>query len=293
MPASQPLPRYVVITPVRDESAHLPTTIASMRAQTVAPALWVIIDDGSGDDTRQIANDAAGESPWIRVVSRDDRGYRAAGIGVVTAFYDGLEAVNTEWDFLVKLDGDVVLEPDYFERCLGRFAANTRLGVGGGVFHNPMPDGTWKEERAPRFHVRGGTKIYRRACWNEIGGLIRMTGWDSFDEIKANRLGWQTESFSDIVVRHQRTTGDAAGQWDNWVKNGRANFIVGYDPVFLVVRAVSRLTRKPRLTSAGGLLVGYFGSWAKREPRVDDRETIRYLRQQQRRKLTGRPTIGG
>jgi biofilm PGA synthesis N-glycosyltransferase PgaC len=290
MPTSTP--RYVIVTPVRDEEQHLPTTIASMVAQTVRPTEWVIVDDGSSDATGRIADDAASEHAWVRVVRRDDRGHRAAGIGVVTAFYDGLDGVGaTDWEFLVKLDGDVVLEPDYFERCLARFAANPRLGIGGGVFHNPTPGGGYEEERTPRFHVRGGSKIYRRACWDEIGGVIRMTGWDAFDEVKANRLGWQTESFPDIVVLHQRFTGEAGGQWGTWVKNGRASFIVGYDPVFLMVRAVSRLRQKPALTSSAGLLAGYFGSWLKREPRVDDAETIRFLRRQQRRRLTGRPTM--
>jgi glycosyltransferase involved in cell wall biosynthesis len=283
--------RYVVITPARDEAAHLPLTIECMAAQTVAPAQWVIVDDGSGDATREIAEAAAAHHPWITVVPRDDRGFRQAGVGVVNAFYDGLAAVTADdWDYLVKLDGDVDIEPDYFARCFERFAVDPGLGIAGGVFHNPTPDGGYEEERAPRFHVRGGSKIYRRACWDAIGGLIRMTGWDAFDEVKASRLGWRTESFPEIVVRHQRFTGAAAGQWDNWVKNGRACFIVGYDPVFIVARAAGRLARRPGATSAAGLLTGYFGAWVKREPRVDDPETIAYLRAQQRRRLTGRAT---
>jgi glycosyltransferase involved in cell wall biosynthesis len=284
--------RYLVVTPARDEAAHLPLTIECMAAQTVTPAQWVIVDDGSSDATRAIANDAAARYPWITVVGRDDRGFRQAGVGVMNAFYDGLAGATVDnWDYLVKLDGDVLFEPDYFARCFERFAADPRLGIASGAFHNPTPDGGWEEERVARYHVRGASKIYRRACWDDIGGLIRMTGWDGFDEIKANRLGWRTESFPDIVVRHQRYTGAAAGQWQNWVKNGRACFIIGYDPVFMVARAVGRLGRRPGPTSAAGLLTGYFGAWIKREPRVDDAATIAYLRAQQRRRLTGRTTV--
>jgi hypothetical protein len=118
-----------------------------------------------------------------------------------------------------------------------------------------------------------------------------MTGWDAFDDVKANRLGWQTASFPDIVVRHQRFTGDAGGQWGTWVKNGRASYIVGYDPLFLVARSVSRLRDRPALTSSAGLLVGYFGALLRREPRVDDRDTIAFMRRQQRRRLLGRSTM--
>jgi poly-beta-1,6-N-acetyl-D-glucosamine synthase len=286
-----PSSRYVAIMPARDESRHLPATIASISAQTVKPTLLVIVDDGSHDDTLAIANDAAAREPWIRVVARPDRGFRAPGYGVMDAFYDGYATVDVEWDFLVKLDSDVVLEPDYFERCLARFALDPRLGIGGGVFHARTPDGRYEEERTPHFHVRGGSKIYRRACWDDIGGLIRLTGWDTFDEVKANRLGWRTETFDEIVVRHERATGDAAGQWRNAVKNGRACFVVGYDPVFLMLRSIGRLRTAPRLKGPAGLLVGYFGAWAKREPRVDDPDTIRYMRSQQRRRITGRQTI--
>jgi glycosyltransferase involved in cell wall biosynthesis len=283
--------RYVVITPARDEAAHLPEMIESMAAQTIAPAQWVIVDDGSTDATRSIALDAAERHSWITVVARDDRGFRQAGIGVMNAFYDGFDAVTVEdWDFVVKLDGDTSFAPDYFARCFARFAADDHLGIGGGVFENTTPDGRVEIEQVARYHVRGGCKIYRRACWDDIGGLIRLTGWDGFDEIKANRLGWRTESFPELVVHHQRFTGAAAGQWGNWVKNGRACFIIGYDPVFLVARAAGRLTRTPRFTSAAGLLTGYFGSWIRREPRVDDAETIAYLRAQQRRRMTGRAT---
>jgi len=285
-------PRYVVITPARDEAQYLPETIASLQSQTIPPSEWIIVDDGSSDATPAIADNASAQTPWIRVVHREDRGHRAAGIGVVTAFYAGLDTVTaTDWEFLVKLDADVRLEPDYFERCLDRFARNPRLGMGGGTFYNPTAAGGFEEERAPGFHVRGGSKIYRRECWDDIGGIIRMTGWDACDDVKANRLGWQTESFPDIIVRQLRQTGDAAGQWDNWVKNGRACFIVGYDPMFLIARAVTRLARRPGPTSAAGLLVGYFGAWARGVPRIDDPETIRYLRSQQRRRLMGRSTI--
>jgi glycosyltransferase involved in cell wall biosynthesis len=287
-----PAPHYVVVTPARNEAVHLPGTIASMRAQTRPPAEWIVVDDGSTDDTATIAMHAAEQCDWLHVVRRDDRGHRAAGIGVVTAFYDGLAAVRrTDWDFLVKLDADVLLAPDYFERCLDRFAEDPQLGIAGGVFHNPMPGGGFEEERTPRFHVRGGSKIYRRACWDDIGGVIRMTGWDAFDDVKANRLGWRTQSFPDIVVQHQRFTGDAGGQWGTWVKNGRASYIVGYDPLFLVARSVSRLRERPSLTSSAGLLVGYFGALLRREPRVDDPETIRFMRQQQRRRLLRRSTM--
>jgi poly-beta-1,6-N-acetyl-D-glucosamine synthase len=283
--------RYVIVTPVRDEAEHVAVTAGSLVAQTVTPAQWVVVDDGSSDGTAEIAKRYAADHSWITVVQRPDRGHRAAGSGVMEAFHDGLAAIEVDdWDFLVKLDGDVVLSADYFEQCLERFTSNQRLGIAGGAFHNPTEDG-YVEERHPMFHVRGATKIYRRACWDAIGGLIRTTGWDTYDECKANRLGWETYTFRDLVVLQQRTTGGAAGPWRNAVKNGLAAHVVGYDPFFMVARAFYNLRHKSGFTRAVGLLWGYASAFARRVPRVDDPETIRYVRQQQRNRLLGRPSI--
>jgi glycosyltransferase involved in cell wall biosynthesis len=285
-------PQYVVVTPARDEARYLPAMIDAMQRQTIAPAQWVIVDDGSTDATGAIADAAARACPWLRVVHRVDRGTRQAGVGVMQAFHAGFDALDArDWDYIVKLDADLVFPSDYFARCFDEFASNPRLGIGGGVCWAPSRSGKYVEERTPRFHVRGTTKIYRRACWDDIGGLVRMTGWEIVDEAKANRLGWQTSSFPHIVVRHERPSGDAAGQWRDWVKQGRASYIAGYDPLFLLARAVARLARTPGPTSAAGLVAGYVGAGLQREPRFDDTATVRYLREQQRRKLTGRSTI--
>jgi poly-beta-1,6-N-acetyl-D-glucosamine synthase len=286
--------RYVIVTPVRDEAAHLAVTADSLVAQTVTPAQWVVVDDGSSDGTGDIARRYAEAHPWVTVVARENRGFRAPGGGVMEAFHDGLAAVTVpDWEYLVKLDGDVLLEADYFEQCLARFDENPRLGIGGGAFHNPVGDGSgaYAEERTPVFHVRGATKIYRRACWDAIGGLIRKTGWDTYDEVKANRLGWETYTFRDLVVRQQRTTGGVAGPWQNAVKNGKAAHIVGYDPTFMLARAARSLARPHGAQIGAGLLRGYFGAMVRREPRVEDELTIKYIRREQRNRLLGRASI--
>lgn len=282
---------YVIVSPVRDEAEYLDATIQSVAAQTILPRQWVVVNDGSTDETAAILDQGAQRHEWIQPVHRSDRGYRAAGSGVMEAFYAGYEALNhDDWDYLVKLDGDLELPTDYFARCFERFEANPKLGIGGGVIRNRIGRDL-ELENHPGFHVRGATKIYRRRCWQDIDGLIRLPGWDTLDEVTAQMRGWHTESFREISLVQNRETGGAAGPWGNWVKNGAAAYLIGYHPLFLLLRAIRQLTRWPYGVATVGLIWGYFGATLRREPRAADPEIVRYLRQQQMARMLGRESI--
>jgi glycosyltransferase involved in cell wall biosynthesis len=286
-------PAYVVITPSRNEEKFLPKTIESMAAQTLRPRQWIIVNDGSTDGTAAIIEQASREHRWIAGLHRADRGFRKAGGGVIEAFYDGFGRVGAEaWDYLVKLDGDLSFAPNYFAECDGHFQRDAKLGIGGGTICSVASGGTEPESKGdPPFHVRGATKIYKRECWEGIGGLLRAPGWDTLDELKANMLGWSTCSFPELKLTHYRFAGDADGSWKNWVKNGRANYITGYHPAFMLFKCLSRLGERPRGVVAGGLLWGFLSGYWQRVPQVEDRQLIRYLREQQMRRLTGRQSL--
>jgi len=272
---------------------YLQKTIDSVVAQTLRPAKWVIVNDGSTDNTQQIIDEAAKQHGWIQAVHRPDRGFRSPGGGVVETFYDGFRLADGEpWDYLVKLDGDLSFAPDYFAACLARFDAEPKLGIGGGTICGAV-NGVLVEESQgdPAFHVRGATKIYRQACWQAIGGLLRAPGWDTVDEFKANMLGWVTYTFPEIQLLQHRPTGQAQGDWKNWVKNGRANYIAGYHPLFMLVKCVSRLKSRPYGLAALGLLKGYLDGCLGKVPIVGDERLVRYVRQQQIRRLLQRECL--
>jgi glycosyltransferase involved in cell wall biosynthesis len=289
-------PQYVVVSPVRNEEKYLPFTIASMSAQTEKPKKWVLVDDGSADQTGDLIDEAARKYQWILTVHRRDRGSRLAGTGVMEAFYEGYALLTKEdWDFIVKLDGDLSFRSDYFESCFKEFQTDSKLGIAGGTcckLVNDKPVTEFKGE--PAFHVRGPTKIYRRECFDAIGGLIRTPGWDTVDQIKANMLGWKTLTFPHIKLIHHRATGGAYGARSDWIKNGLANYITGYDPVFMICKCIKRILARPTISGIRNgiaLWCGYLKGYIKRIPQVDDPEMIRYLRIQQWRALTFRPSL--
>ena len=283
--------RYVIITPVRDEEKYVAATVESVVSQSVRPVEWVIVDDGSTDRTGEIVDRYAAQFPWIRVVHRGNRGFRKAGGGVIEAFYDGYSQLAcNDWEFIVKLDGDLTFSPNYFEECFARFRREPQLGIGGGEIYHDI-SGRQKLERNPRFHVRGATKIYGRKCWEAIGGLFAAPGWDTIDEVKANMLGWKTYSFSDLRLLHHRLTGTSQGLLRDRMKHGMACYVSGYHVLFVAASCARRLIQRPYILGSAAMFAGFIRGYVSRRPRVDDARFINYVRAQQLRRLCGLETI--
>lgn len=284
-PAPAPMTKYVIITPARDEEKHIEQTILSVTNQTVLPTQWIIVNDGSSDSTGEIIDRYAASYPWITALHRSNRGYRQAGGGVVEAFNQGYAQIwSSDWSFVVKLDADLSFDPDYFERCFAEFQRHPQLGIaGGGIYH--WENGSLKLEPGPAFHVRGATKIYKRECWDRLGGLVAAPGWDTIDEVKANMLGWSTRTLTSLKLSHHRFTGAADGVWKDSVKSGLANYVTGYHPLFMLSKCVRRLISKHHLVGSVGLGWGFVKGYLSHVPQVQDRALVAYTRSQQLRRL--------
>lgn len=288
-------PKYLVITPVRDEEAYIAHTIESMIAQTMRPHRWVIVDDGSTDRTCEIISDACRKNPWISILKRRNRGYRRPGGGVIMAFYAGYGSVASDaWDFIVKLDGDLIFERYYFEKCFEKFARENRLGIGGGTVY-AIKNGkeVIDSNGDPPFHVRGATKIYKKECWNAISPLLMAPGWDTVDEVKANMFGWTTRTFKDVCLTQLKATGSAEGGLQDCYKNGVGSCIAGYHPFFMLARCVRRMPRKPYLCGSVALWCGFCAGYVKGVHKLRQLDVIHYLRRQQLRRLFLKHSIYG
>ena len=285
--------KYIIITPVRDEEKYISKTIISVVNQSILPAEWIIINDGSTDNTEKIVNYYCKIYPWIRIYNREDRGCRKPGGGVIEAFYHGFSKIRVhDWNYLVKLDGDLSFDKNYFEQCLSLFEKNTNLGIGGGEIHN-LVDNKLILEKTPTYHVRGATKIYQRRCWESIGGLIAAPGWDSLDELKANQLGWETKTFKNLMLIHYRYTGAADGVLNNLIKFGLANYIAGYSPIFMVAKCFKHLYYKPLFIGALALFFGFVKGYIGKTKKINDPGLIEFVRKQQKRCLMGKESIWG
>ena len=279
---------YVIITPVRNEANFIEKTLRSVTAQTISPVEWIIVNDGSTDGTGDIVARYATHYPWIILINRQDRGYRQRGPGVVDAFYEGFDQITyTDYEVVVKLDGDLSFEPNYFEELLKQFAANLSLGIASGQPY--VFDGKeWGTQTSliPRTH--GPTKLYRRECFEAIGGIRRSLGWDGIDDWQARMLGWQTVTFDYLRVLHHRAYGAATGTIKSKIETGQGAHFMGYHPLYMIARCIWRMIDKPYVI--GGLFIfwGYMAGWLTGRERIDDYELIYYLRRTQLKQLASR-----
>lgn len=278
--------RYVVISPVKNEAEFIELTIDSIIHQVVRPAAWVIVNDGSQDETETIVRKYAEDYAWIKLVNRPGSAVRKRGKGVVEAFYAGYEMVVEEWDFIVKLDGDVSFEPDYFESLLREFAADPRLGIAGGALYE-KPDGKTWILNTVEDHVRGATKIYRRACFEAIGGLTPSMGWDGIDEWKALAAGWKVRSFLNRKFMHYRYTGAATGYLKSFYEQGYGAYRMGYHPLYITARGLRRMCDRPYVVSGLAMIWAYFVAWLRREELLASPSVVHFIRSTQVKKLAG------
>lgn len=264
-------------------------TLDSVVAQTRRPTLWIIVDDGSSDETPEIIAEYTAQHDWIRKINKPDRGHRAVGPGVVDAFYVGLEAVERPADFtyLCKLDLDLDLPPGYFEGLIRRMEADPRIGTCSGKPY-VRRNGELVSERRGDEMSAGMTKFYRRTCFEDIGGFVREVMWDAIDCHTARMKGWRAVSWDDPELRfeHLRPMGSSqVSIYEGRRRHGFGQYFMGTAPLYFTATAIFRALEPPYILGGIGMMQGYFGSALKGHKRIDDPELIAFIRSYQRRAL--------
>ncbi len=287
--------RLLVISPVRNETDHLELVARAMAAQTRPPDLWLLVDDHSSDGTYELASRLAGEIPFISVLKapahppllnpRD----RLASAAAPRTFNCGLDSVDWRgFTHIVKLDGDMELPPEYFERILGEFSADPQLGMAGGLREELVRD-RWRLERVPtELHVNGALKCYSRECFESIGGVQVRLGWDTIDETLARMHGYRTRTFEDLVAIHHRPWASADGTLRGRARYGAAAYIVHFPAYWVALRSVKIAAARPEGLSGAAFLYGYFRAAVQRTPQVEDADFRRAIRRETRGRVLGR-----
>ena len=282
--------RYCLISPCRNEAKYARRTLDTVVAQSVLPALWVIVDDGSTDETPSILAEYEARHDFIRIVRREDRGRREVGGGVIRAFQAGLDSIDVdEYRFLCKLDLDLELPPRYFELLIERMNIDANLGTcsGKAYFVDEMSGRLVSEMIGDEMSV-GASKFFRVDCFKEIGGFVSEVMWDGIDCHRCRMLGWRARSWDDPDLRfiHLRPRGSSShGILTGRMRHGAGQWFMGSSFLFMTASAIYRMTRPPRVVGGAAMWWGYVKSMLGRRPRYQDREFRHFLRRYQRLSL--------
>lgn len=279
--------KYVVITPAHNEEAFIEKTINSMVAQTVRPAKWVIVNDGSKDQTGHIAEDWAKRHDFIRVVNLDrdqERNFACKALAFAAGFK---EIQSLAFDFIGNVDADMSFEPEYFQNILKEFVSDPKLGISGGIVYTKFTD-KFVTYDTTADSVGGKVQLFRRECFEAIGGYMPLKhgGIDTAAEIMARMKGWTVrKSFKDKAFEHRPTSFAWGKPLKAKMREGSHFHSLGYDPLFYVLRCIYRLKEHPFVLGSAAAFFGYFGRMVRRRPIALPAEVVKFLRAEQRGKL--------
>jgi glycosyltransferase involved in cell wall biosynthesis len=280
--------QYALITPAHNEESHLRLTIDSIQKQILKPIRWIIVDDGSSDKTRSIAELASSEMDFVRVITMSRSGGRSFG-NKARAFNLGVEQLSgVSYDVIGNLDADVSFAPSYFAHLVKAFERDESLGITGGIVFTNI-GGRFVTQDRTTDTVAGAVQLFRRECFEEIGGRylpLPSGGIDAAAEIIAKSKGWKVrKSFTDPVSEHRQTGTASATPVVALFRLGRRFRALGYGPLFFSARCLYRVRDEPVLIGSCAQFCGFIAAFVRREPIILPPEVVKYLRQMQRRRL--------
>ena len=278
--------KYVIVMPAFNESQRIGDTLQSLTRQTMQPRQLIVVIDNSTDNTAQVVESFAHSYPWIRLLHHLSQPSHAPGAKVVRAFDAGFKTIQEDFDFVVKMDADLELPPEYFERVSRLFDRDARVGIAGGIYLIEN-NGQWVQESyADLDHVKGPCKAYRKACFEAIGGLRESVGWDSVDEMLALYHGWKVRTDGQLQVKHLRHRGTETGLVRVMVKIGHSFYRMRYGLFIALISAgKAGLLNRPYVISGIAVLFGFLQAWARRDRFIVDPAEGRFIRRYRRRRM--------
>lgn len=269
--------KYSVVIPAYNEEQHILSTLNSLVGQTLLPIQVVVVNDSSTDNTAKLAKEFSRKYDFIHVINNQAEAKHLPGSKVINAFNTGFNEVQNNWDFIVKLDADLILPPDYFQRIAETFQSDKTIGMAGGMAYILKNDQWILESLTDDDHIRGAFKSYRKACFEQIGGLPAAMGWDTVDELLAKYHQWQVVVLPELKVKHLKPTGAVYNKAARY-KQGEAFYRLGYGIWLTLIASIKLATKKRKLMLFADYINGFYrAKKAKIKPLVTD-DQARFIR---------------
>ena len=280
---------YYIIIPAHNEEQYIASTLQSIEAQTVLPEKVVVVDDHSTDNTANIVDSFIQNNATISLVKSSSEAIHLPGSKVIQAFQKGLDTLDQDYDFIVKLDADLILPHHYFETIINHFNEDTTIGMVGGFAYIER-NGEWiLENLTDKDHIRGAFKAYRKKCFEQIGGLKPAMGWDTVDELLAKFYGWKVITDKSLKVKHLKPTGANYNKTARY-KQGEAFYSLGYGFLITAIASakLSWMKRKPLLFL--DYMTGFWKAKSAKKPLLVTEEQARFIRKYRVQKMKSKLT---
>ncbi|RZJ31256.1 MAG: glycosyltransferase family 2 protein [Flavobacterium sp.] len=268
---------YVIVMPAYNEEAFIALTLDSIVLQTVLPKHVVVVNDNSTDNTAAIVSRYSEKHSFISLVNTASQAVHLPGSKVIRAFQKGFDTLDKRFDVIVKLDADLILPSDYFEKVVQVFESDTKIGMAGG-FAYVEKNGDWiLENLTDKDHIRGALKAYRKECFEQIGGLRPAMGWDTADELLSKFYGWKVVTIPELKVKHLKPTGasyDKAARY----KQGEAFYTLGYGFLITAIASAKLAMMKKKPLLFFDYLKGFFRAKSQKKPMLVSVEQSKFIR---------------
>lgn len=265
------------VLPTYNEERFIAQTLTSLVNQTVMPNKIVVVNDNSTDKTATIVTDFVNKYSNITQILNKSENKHLPGSKVIRAFYKGFETLDDSYDIIVKLDADLILPNNYFERIIEMFHKDLQIGMVGG-FAYIEKNGEWiLENLTDKDHIRGAFKAYRKECFSQIGGLKPAMGWDTVDELLCRFYNWKIITLEDLKVKHLKPTGAIYDKSARY-KQGEAFYTLGYGFLITTIAGLKLAWRKQKPLLFVDYLKGYFKAKSNKKPLLVTNEQAKFIR---------------
>ncbi|WP_046287896.1 glycosyltransferase family 2 protein [Zobellia galactanivorans] len=269
---------YYVIVPAHNEEGFLADTLNSILRQSLQPKRVVVVNDNSTDDTEAIIDQFRALSPIFTKLNTLSSTEHMPGSKVINAFDKGLQLLDKDYEFIVKLDADLILPDNYFEKIAYIFRGQPKVGIAGGFIYEQDETGEWKlNHPMDKNHVRGAFKAYTNKCFNTINGLRNAMGWDTVDELLAQYHGFEIYTDDILKVKHLRPTGNAYNQKAKLLQ-GKAMYTMRYGLLITVIASLKMAFKQRKPQAFSDNLYGYLEAKKENTPFLVSKSEGQFIR---------------
>lgn len=272
--------KYYIVIPAHNEANFIDLTLDSIVKQTILPKQVVVVNDNSTDNTADVIKEYSKKYSFIQLVNNQSDTNHLPGSKVINAFYKGFNLLDSEYDFIVKLDADIILPTNYFEIVSSHFNNNSKTGICGGFAYIKKGNNWVLENLTNKDHIRGAFKAYRKECFLDIGKLKPSMGWDTVDELLAQYHNWKIKTDEALKVKHLKPTGKTYNKTARY-KQGEAFYKLDYGLVLTIIASIKLALLKKQPLLLVDYINGYLKAYSKKTAKlvnIKEGQFIRSLR---------------